>query len=197
MKATNNKPGDFLGHSSKTIVETNPLEEFTEVSRLLGEIVAYGDPIIPHNTTVLVKSRCTNLMKLENALTPVLSLQLLAISGPHEGKSFIEDFILENRAQRKLVPSEALQRSRRILTAIIESARDINPEDRSLEALQKRHVASYLDYQGLIFPVIVGERQYMDPVYCTGQDTNYIQYVITAQYGKYYTLMNKFLDSNN
>lgn len=81
---------------------------------------------------------------------------------------------------------KAAQISRKLLRAVLESARNIYPKDESNQAREKRQVSSFNDFNELEFATEVGIEKDKNGVY---PDKNKINKVITPDHSKYQQIM--------
>ena len=123
-----------------------------------------------------------NLRRSKNGALEMLELEMTVVGGPHAGARFWEmmplnyvDGSCPDQAQVNRYKA-AVRMGKAKLRAIIESARQIDPDDASEQAQQQRRLADLNDLNGLtcFAQVDVREQSGYRP-------KNYIDYVITPK----------------
>lgn len=118
-----------------------------------------------------------------------LDVEFKVARGSYEGKTIWQNFTVTGSEQASKI-------SMRILRAIVESARQINPNDQSPQAAQGRTLSDWSDFQGMQFMAKVdakAEKAYnSDNVYVNNHIKKIItpdmeEYAVIAQHGEIIT----------
>jgi hypothetical protein len=136
----------------------------------------------------------SDMTSVIHADTPYLRFGFYVVEGPYKGFCFDEVFVVGTEEESD---SCLVRRSLGILKSIIESVRNINPFDRTPNAMKMRKIQSFAEFDELEFPVIVGVRELKDPALPRIEYKNYIKLVITPAFGKYHTLMQSEKNKSN
>jgi hypothetical protein len=107
----------------------------------------------------------------------MLDCEFIVTEGEFHKRKIWQFMVVEGASEK------AINISRKILRAIIEAARNIQPNDMSNEAINARKLSGYGDLNGLCFPVKVGIEK-ADPK-SSYQDKNKILMIITPDMSDY------------
>jgi len=112
----------------------------------------------------------------------MIAAEFVVIDGPYVGRRWWQYMVVSGGKLNDKGQSIAGNISRQTLRAILESARNINPDDQGPEAVRKRQIVSWGDFNGMGFLCRVGIEKDK-----TGQydDKNKIAEVITPDMPEY------------
>ncbi len=151
---------------------------------------SFSGPIPPDSCVILQmevrnpksNKQCSHaLLSRSDKGNEYLDVEFKVVRGAYEGKTIWQNFTVAGSDQASKI-------SMRTLRAIIESARQIDPNDQSPQAAQGRMLADWSDFQGVQFIAKVdakAEKAYnSDTVYIN----NHIKKVITVDMPEYATV---------
>jgi len=166
----------------------------------VGPQGSVGAGVIPPESMVIVRlhiqmpqqgrtGSAVELTRARNSTMDFLSTELEVVEGSYKGVKIYHRFNVAGAStpgQKKAVDISMKQ-----LCAILESSRDIAPDDASPEATEKRRVNGWADFEGLAFPVKVGceasnTPKKNDPAHYFVNNT--LVKVVTKADGEYVTL---------
>lgn len=122
------------------------------------------------------------LKQSQSSDAQMLDCEFTVAEGPYYGRKFWQNMVLSGGKLNDRGESIAGGITRSTLRAILESARGINPDDMSAEAMKKRCVNSFEDFQGMTFLVEVKIEKDKTGFY---DDKNAIGRVITPNMKEY------------
>lgn len=161
-----------------------------------AEVQSTGKGPIPPDSCVILQMEIRNPKSNKQGSHPLLSrsdkgneyldVEFKVARGSYEGKTIWQNFTVAGSEQASKI-------SMRTLRAIIESARQIDPNDQSPQAAQGRMLQDWADFQGIQFMARVdakAEKAYnSDDVYVNNHIKKIItpdmeEYAIIAQHGE-------------
>ena len=92
----------------------------------------------------------------KNTDAQMLNCEFTVLEGEYTGRKFFQYFVVSGGTLNEKGESKAANITRQTLRGILESSRNVNPDDMSDAAINKRKVNGYEDFNGICFICRIG-----------------------------------------